>query len=213
MRQIDKLYTKYEFLADIYARKVFNLSCISYEREDIIQDFRIKLFSTIVSYVKQFDKFLKGVRNRPMPLEIYLKLALSNFVKDFIKKMNTNKHNGWDSYLSQERDDYDCGYREEQDCDNGIKEIANFKISNFRDDLTIVLNGFDMLGGLEQKESKIAFILFMKGYKFKTIDQVLKLQSSPIIKEHIENLKEHKERLLDFDTKEFLLYHHKDYEE
>lgn len=204
MREIDKLYKKYEYLAGIYSSKVFNLQSISYEKEDIKQDFKLKLFSAIVTYVRQFDLFLQGKRYRPMPLEVYLKLAMSNFLKDVIKKMNTSKFNNWHSYTSIEREDFDFSIFTENQNEEIVDEIVNFKISSYRDDLTLPINGVDILHGLEQKEHRIAFILFLRGYKLKVIDKLMNMKTGKAVKEHIENLKNHKQELMEFNSEKIL---------
>jgi len=203
-RQIDILYRKYEYLAGIYARKVFNLDAISYDKEDILQDFRTKLFTTIVNYVKQFKKFRDGHRRRPIMIEPYLRLSMSNLVVDFIKKMNQSKHNGWNHYLSIERDGFD--YSSGSNITGNFDSIVNFKISEFKEDEIIELNGIDILQGLENRKDKMAFVMFLKGYKMKTIDQVLKIKSGKVIRPQIERLKEHEEQLLDIQKYSMTVY-------
>lgn len=203
-REIDKLYRKYEYLTGIYARKVFNVSSISYEREDIEQEFKAKLFSAIVSYVKQFGKFLKGERGRPMLIEPYLRLTMSNFVVDFIKKMNQRKHNGWNQFISVERDEFD--YSRGVLHDSNFEDIANFKISNFEEDKLYQINGVDLLHGLESREERIAFMLHLRGHKINIIDKVLKIKSGKVIKSQVERLLLRKEELFSNENFDLIVF-------
>ena len=203
-RQIDKLYRKYEYLANIYAHKIFSLEAISYDRDDVMQDFKAKLFGAIVSYIRQFAKFRRGERNRPMLVEPYLRLSMSNYVVDFIKKMNQMKHNGWNHYLSIERDgfDYSRGYEVCSD----FKSIVDFKMSTFDNNKTVELNGVNILDGLSDRKSKMAFLMYLKGFKMRVIDSVLDIKSGIIIRSQIEKLKDRREELFDIEKYNFAVY-------
>lgn len=185
--QIAKLYDKYEYLCGIYSRKLYDMESISLDREDILQEFKTKLFEVIVKYIKQFAKFRRGERDRPIQIEPYLRFSMSNLVNDFIKKSNTQKHGGWSTYVSIERDSFD--FSNGGDIGNLSSVLANFKIKDYREDSLFELNGVDILEGLESREHRLSVILYLKGYKIGIIDKLLKVKSGKVIKDHINKLR------------------------
>ena len=46
----EKLYLKYEYLAKKYAGLISSYELLSFTREDLEQEFRIKIFTTIKKY-------------------------------------------------------------------------------------------------------------------------------------------------------------------
>ena len=44
MRASERLYLKYEYLAKKYANKIFSFEELAFEYEDLLQEFRIKIF-------------------------------------------------------------------------------------------------------------------------------------------------------------------------
>lgn len=202
-KQLHLLYNKYEHLADEYARKMFNVEEIGFEREDMMQEFRLKLFEVIIAYAKQFGKFLDGERDRPPVIDVYLKLAMSNKKADMIKMMKQNKHNGWSTFLSVERDDFD--YSIGSDIHSELSKIVNFKISKYKGE-GIEINGIDILDGIEDRKERMAFIMHLKGYKMKEIDSILKLKSGKIIRPQLERLGVFEDTLLDITKHEVTVY-------
>lgn len=202
--QIHKLYNKYEFLCSIYAKKLFDMESLSMDREDVMQEFRTKLFEVIVKYVKQFSNYRKGERSRPIQIEPYLRFSMSNLVNDFIKKSNTKKHGGWSEYLSIERDSFDFSGGQHSIRDHSI--LANFKISEFNEDSSYEVNGVDLLDGLKSREHKLAVLMYLKGHKIKIIDKILKFKSGEVIKSQLEKLKRSRELLLESENSFIAVY-------
>jgi hypothetical protein len=50
MNKLEIRFNEYQRLAESYARKIFNYDSIAYEQDDIIQEFRIKLYEVILAY-------------------------------------------------------------------------------------------------------------------------------------------------------------------
>ena len=44
------LYSRYEYLAGKYASKIFAYEQLSFEYEDLLQEFRVKIFTSIKAY-------------------------------------------------------------------------------------------------------------------------------------------------------------------
>ena len=143
MKPSEKLYQKYEFLAKKYANKIFSYHEISFEYEDLLQEFRVKIFTSIKSYGRRWSKFRKGEAPRPVPMRYYLEAACGNKARDFIKYISRENHK-----VSIDEINYDFGVEN----DNNIDPIAN----------KFIVNGVDLLEGLSGKERAI-FSLYLRG--------------------------------------------------
>jgi len=152
MKMSEKLYHRYEYLAKKYASKILSYEELSFEFEDLVQEFRLKIFTSIKSYGKRWAKYRRNEASKPVPIRFYLETACSNKSRDFMK------------YISREN------YK------TRIDEI-NFDFG-IEDDTTItpeknkfVVNGVDLLEGLKGKE-RVIFSLFLRGYNNKILTKV-----------------------------------------
>jgi DNA-directed RNA polymerase specialized sigma24 family protein len=143
MKPSEKLYQKYEFLAKKYANKIFSYHEISFEYEDLLQEFRIKIFTSIKSYGRRWSKFRKGEAPRSVPIRYYLEAACCNKARDFIKYISRENHK-----VSIDEINYDFGVGN----DNNVDPTAN----------KFIVNGVDLLEGLSGKERAI-FSLYLRG--------------------------------------------------
>lgn len=146
------LYHRYEYLAKKYASKIFSYEEISFEYEDLVQEFSIKIFTSIKAYGRRWNRYRKGEAPKPVPIRYYLEAACSNKSRDFMK------------YISRENNKMridDINY------DYGIEE--NSKINPERN--IFILNGIDLLEGLNGKD-KTVFSLFLRGYNTKILTKV-----------------------------------------
>lgn len=176
-----EIYLKYEHLAKFYARKIFNAGHISMDLKDLEQEFKLKLYSSILSYGNRWADFLEGKVSRPVPLKYYLKLACVNKVKDFIKFINREQ-----AMLPIDGLSFDYGIEDSSvDIERGVYAI----------------NDIDLLQGLNDKEKKI-FVLHLKGFKLFTIKKVLKNEEKGttierVIREQSNKLRGYKDLLLE----------------
>ena len=152
MKPSEKLYQKYEFLAKKYANKIFSYHEISFEYEDLLQEFRVKIFTSIKSYGRRWSKFRKGEAPRPVPMRYYLEAACGNKARDFIKYISRENHK-----VSIDEINYDFGVEN----DNNIDPTAN----------KFIVNGVDLLEGLSGKERAI-FSLYLRGHNLTFLRKV-----------------------------------------
>ena len=138
------LYNRYEYLAKKYAGKIYSYEELSYEYEDLVQEFRIKIFTTIKSYGKRWSAYRKGEKPKPVPLRYYLEGACSNKVKDFMKYISRENYKTRIDEIS-----YDYGIN------NETETVPNKN--------RFFLNGVNLLEGLTGKERAI-FSLYLRGY-------------------------------------------------
>lgn len=148
----EKLYHRYSYLATSYANKIFSYEQLSFEYDDLVQEFRIKIFQAIKAYGRRWAKYRSGEATRPVPIKYYLACACANKMHDFAK------------YITRENNK------------TSIDEIHyDFGIAN---DTTIcpesnvfILKGINLLEGLRGHERAI-FSLFLKGWDKKIITKV-----------------------------------------
>lgn len=87
----ERYYHKYEHLAKYYADKIWNTNNIGMDKEDVIQEFRLKLYESIKMYAKKWSEFKKTGMYKPVPIEQYLRSSLIAKSRDFIKGINKMK--------------------------------------------------------------------------------------------------------------------------
>jgi len=145
----ERLYNKYSYLANKYASKIFSYEELSFEYEDLLQEFRLKIFTSIKSYGRRWAKYRKGLAPKPVPLKYYLECACANKQKDFMKYISRENHK-----VRIDDIDYDFGKND----DTQIIPEKN----------VFIINGVDLLDGLACKE-RIVFSLFLRGFTSKKI--------------------------------------------
>lgn len=84
----EEFFFKYEHLTNEYAKKIWNTNNIGMDVDDIKQELKIKLFLSIKNYAEKWNEYRKTGKNKPIPIEFYLKQAMLNKCRDFIKKIN-----------------------------------------------------------------------------------------------------------------------------
>lgn len=144
MTVAEKLYFKYEYLAKKYANKIFSYEELSYDYEDLLQEFRLKIFTSIKSYGRRYAKYLRGEAPKPVHIRFYLEAACGNKSRDFIKYISRENHK-----ISIDNLKYDFGIVD----DSVIDPIRN----------RFVINDVNLLEGLTGKE-KAVFSLYLRGY-------------------------------------------------
>ena len=145
MKVSEKIYMEYEYLAKKYANKIFLYERIAFDYEDLVQEFRLKIFTSIKSYGRRYAKFLKGEAPRPVPIKFYLEAACGNKSRDFIKYIDREKYK-----TSIDEINYDFGMR-----DNVVIDPLKNRF---------IINDVDLLEGLTGKERAV-FSLYLRGYK------------------------------------------------
>lgn len=152
MKMSGKLYDRYEFLSRRYASKIFSYEQLSFEYEDLVQEFNVKIWTSIKSYGKRWAKYRRGEVPKPVPLKYYLESACSNKMRDFMKYISRENYKTRIDEIS-----YDYGVEEDT--------VINSETNSF------VLNGIDLLEGLSGKE-KMIFSLFLRGYNKSFLSKV-----------------------------------------
>ena len=152
MRPSEKLYMQYEYLAKKYAAQIFAYEELSFEFEDLVQEFRIKIFTSIKAYGRKYARYLKGEESKPVHIRYYLECACGNKKRDFMKYIKRENH-------KQRIDDINFDFGVEDDCEI-VPEKNRF-----------IARGVDLLEGLHGKERAV-FSLYLRGYKINFLNKV-----------------------------------------
>lgn len=180
-RMAETLYLRYEYLAKKYAYSLNDFDKIAFTREDLIQEFRIKIFLSIKSYGRKWKKYRDGEVSKPIPLRHYLESACRNKCKDFMK------------YI--ERESCKCSM-DEVDFDFGVNEDSYIDVSSN----TFVVHDIDLLEGLTGIKRSI-YSLYLRGHNKVFLSKVYRskmgVEKSAEAREAVEQILE--------DQKNFLL--------
>lgn len=146
------LFEKYSWLAGKYAGRIYSYENISYEYEDLLQEFRIKIYTSIKAYGRRYLKYRRGEARKPVPLRYYLEAACGNKMRDFTREITRES-----GKLRMDAVRYDYGI--EQDTEISPEENR------------FTLHGVDLLEGLTGKE-RVVFSLYLRGYNIAFINKV-----------------------------------------
>lgn len=90
MGTMEKIYMRYDYLATHYANKIWNTSDSALEKKDLVQELRIRLFTSIQTYVRQWSEHKAGKGRKPVPMDFYVKTVMINKSRDLINQINSN---------------------------------------------------------------------------------------------------------------------------
>lgn len=93
---LEIIYQRYEYLASYYASKLWNNDDSAIEKDDLVQELKIRLFTSIQSYLDKWRLFREKGGIKPIPIEFYLKTVMINKSRDLIKELNSNAHTSID---------------------------------------------------------------------------------------------------------------------
>ena len=152
MKQSEIIYKRYEYLAVKYANKIHSYEQLAYEYDDLLQEFKIKIFLSIKAYGKRWLRYKKGEVNKPVSIKYYLECACGNKMRDFIKLIDKEK-----CRISIEDITFDYGVT----MNNNIDADKN----------KFIVNDVDLLEGLSGKE-RVVFSLYLQGYNERFLNKV-----------------------------------------
>lgn len=89
LKRSEIIYNRYEKLAVYYANKIWSEHKLAYEKEDLYQDMKMKLYLTIKAYGKRWKEYRISGNKKPVPINYYIRTSMSNRVKDFITEINS----------------------------------------------------------------------------------------------------------------------------
>lgn len=152
MKVSEKIYFRYEYLAKKYASQIFSYEELGFTMDDLIQEFKIKIFTSIKAYGRRWAKYRKGEASRPIPIRYYLECACGNKKRDFMKYISNENYK-----VRIDEINYDFGVEDDYTID--------VKANKF------IVRGIDLLEGLTGKE-RLVFSLYLRGYNMTFLRKV-----------------------------------------
>lgn len=141
-------YKKYEHLAYRYANHIYDIHYLGFEKEDLVQELKIKIYTSIGKFGEKWSLYLKTGLCKPVPLVKYLESCMNMKLRDYIKQIQKTRNSSF-AFRSC-LDEVDIG-----------READYTEIDFLKNN--IVIKGVDILHGLN-KEEKQVFSLHLKGY-------------------------------------------------
>lgn len=197
-RMAERLYKRYEYLAAKYASRIFSYESLSFEYEDLLQEFRVKIYTSLLAYARRWKSYKEGQSPKPVPLRFYLEAACGNKMRDFMKYISRET-----GKVSLDDISFDYGVYDDTDVNPGEN--------------VFVLKGVDLLEGLEGKE-RMVFSLYLRGYANTFIAKVYNNKNKKEAKAAVTNIiNSQKEKIITKYGKDLLkgkmLYKSYSYEE
>lgn len=152
MKVSEKIYLRYEYLARKYASQIFSYEELGFTMDDLIQEFKIKIFTSIKAYGRRWAKYRRGEASRPIPIRYYLGCACGNKKRDFMKYISNENYK-----VRIDEINYDFGVED----DYAIDVKAN----------KFIVRGINLLEGLTGKE-RLVFSLYLRGYNMTFLRKV-----------------------------------------
>lgn len=91
-KYIKSLMDKYENMVLSYAKKINSAHVVGMGREDIEQELRIVLYNSIITYSISFQQWKDGERNKPSPLEFYIRSSFRNLNTKIFQNISKEKN-------------------------------------------------------------------------------------------------------------------------
>lgn len=178
-----RYYEKFEPLARKYAFKIYQAEKIGFEFEDLVQEFKIKIYTSILAYGNYYQRYKERGLYKPWPIEMYVRRSLDNKYKDFIKSINQADY----KTISIEQDGFD--YSLLHSMESHI--IINERVCECE------INGVNLLEGLTDIEGR-CFMMFLKGYTISKLQKIFKnlFHAAEMIKKQVALLQTKEKELL-----------------
>ena len=226
-----KHYNTYEPLAIEYAAKIFNSEYTGMEIEDIAQDLRIRIFTSVITYGEKWGDYKKiiaggGYAPKPIDIQYYIRSALANKVKDYIKRLGseTKQDVRWETIDNMDRKNIDLRYTkthrnidysekvaiDSDTFDMGLMDTMDSTLE--RNPLgkdIMIINGVDLLQGLDKHFERKCFVLYLTGVDKDQLQAIYSnkgINAKHIIKTQLKKLRSKKDELLNY-TKQTMVVH------
>lgn len=152
MRRLQELFDELQWIPEYLSQTVHSLGKLSFEKEDLKQELRLKLWESLNAYFQ----LIKQGKKPKMNIRRYCHAACLNRKVDFIRMLLANKRTFEQINLS------------EMNTDIG-KEETNINIEfdeDCEEDLAIKIDGFDILSVTDDLRKKLIFKDFILGFSY-----------------------------------------------
>lgn len=149
MKRLNELFIELSWIPEYLSRRVHSLAKMSYDEQDLKQELNLKLWESLNAYFKLIKE-----GNKPrVDIRRYCHMACMNRKVDFIRMTMRNKRNFGEIHLSNVEKDI------------GKEDILlQVEVSEYEEDLTIKIDGNDILSIIEDDNHKMIFKDFIIGF-------------------------------------------------
>lgn len=143
-----------------YVGKLGGFEKLSWERSDVLQELNIKMLMTIRAWGRRYREFQHTGRYEPVQVDIFIRTAMVNRMKDFFK------------YVERAPNFKEINYASEGGKIDIVSHSAN--LGETIVDLPgkrLLICGEDLLVGLDTPREKAVFILNFMGFKPHELDK------------------------------------------
>lgn len=154
MKRFNELFEELKWIPEYLSKRVYNLARISYEEKDLKQELDLKLWQSINEY---FDLIKIGKKPR-VNIRRYCHTACLNKKVDFIRMLLRKKYKN--EQLSLDQDSIDIGKTD---------FTITLEVGDYDEDLTIKIDGTDILDVEKDDIKKMMFKDFVYGFSYEEI--------------------------------------------
>jgi len=157
---VEKWYKRHDRIPKQYVNKLGGYEKLSWERSDILQELNIKMLMTIRAWGRRYREFQHTGRYEPVQVDIFIRTAMANRMKDFFK------------YVERAPRFHEINYASEGGRIDIVSHSAN--LGETIVDLPgkrLMICGEDLLDGLQTTKEKAVFILNFMGFKPHELDK------------------------------------------
>lgn len=173
------LFNRYEYLAEQYANKIFGVEKMGLEKEDVVMELKLRLWTGIGTYLGKFAKWKKKEGYKPMPIEYYLKALLNNKIIDIVQELSKEP-----AKISFDLETCDIGYYDSLSVIDWSRNCVR-------------IGDVDFFEGLNKRDKKI-FALFLKGFGIGEIRKVMRnrVNVGEVVRNQIKHLQGYRDVLM-----------------
>lgn len=169
---IERLYRKYEPLADKYATSLWNYQRLGYDKEDLVQELRIRIYEALIAYGRKWRAYKEGKeRKQPVPIKYYLMLAMKNICKDFMGKIERHP-NTITSFTSTKSSKSSDKFLVVNGCEDTYSDVDLKKCR-------AIVDGIDIFQGLDSKLERYIFSQYLAGHSIVDLKEKFKNSIPP----------------------------------
>ena len=158
---IEKWYMRNLYIPKQYVGKLGGYEKLSWERSDVLQELNIKMLMTIKAWGRRYREFQHTGRYKPVPVDIFIRTAMNNRLKDFFKYVERVPKTQSVTYASEGGSRFDI-ISHSNELGETVIDLPGKRL---------LICGEDVLQGLGTKREKAIFMLNFMGFKPQELDR------------------------------------------
>lgn len=178
---VERLFKKHSAIPRQYVGKLGGHEKLGWERSDVLSELNIKMLMTIRAWGRRYREFQHTGRYKPVPLDIFIRTAMNNRLKDFFKYVERQPRMTQVTYATEGGSRFDI-ISHQTEMGETVVDLPGKRL---------VICGEDVLQGLGTNREKAMFMLNFMGFKPHELDRKFARPGflpSQIVTQHQERL-------------------------